>query len=50
MIEDYPYDGMDYRGDPDLVVPEGAHWDLIGTHFVFLTFFDLIIYAFFVAL
>ena len=30
MIEDYPYVGMDFRGDEDLVLPVGAHWDQLG--------------------
>jgi len=36
MIEDYPYAGMDFQGDLDLVLPEGAHWDISGIFFMFL--------------
>ena len=30
MIEDYAYAGLDFRGDPDLVLPEDAQWGNIG--------------------
>jgi len=30
MIEDYSYVGADFHGDPDLALPEGAHWGEIG--------------------
>jgi hypothetical protein len=30
MIEDYAYAGLDFRGDPDLVLPEDAQWGDIG--------------------
>jgi hypothetical protein len=30
MIEDYAYVGADFHGDPDLALPEGAHWGDIG--------------------
>ena len=26
-IEDFPYVGMDYRGDPETSLPPGAQWD-----------------------
>ena len=30
MVEDYAYAGLDFRGDPDLVLPEDAQWGNIG--------------------
>ena len=30
MIDDYAYVGLDFRGDPDLVLPEGSQWWNIG--------------------
>ena len=27
---EYPYAGMDFRGDPDLVLPDGEPWGAIG--------------------
>ena len=30
MIYDYAYVGLDFRGDPDLVLPEGFHWGDVG--------------------
>jgi hypothetical protein len=30
MIDDYAYVGLDFRGDPDLVLPEGSHWGDLG--------------------
>lgn len=47
LMIDYPYQGMDYSGDPDLLLPEGAHWDLTSTHSILLWFFFFVIYAFF---
>jgi hypothetical protein len=26
MVEDYAYAGLDFRGDPDLALPEGSQW------------------------
>jgi hypothetical protein len=36
MVDDYAYAGLDFRGDPDLVLPEDAQWGELGkkyTHF-----------------
>ena len=27
MVDDYGYVGIDFRNDPDLVLPEGEDWD-----------------------
>ena len=32
-IDDYAYAGVDFRGDPDLVLPEGAQSGAIGKFF-----------------
>lgn len=29
-FSEYPYAGMDFRGDPDLVLPDGDQWGAIG--------------------
>jgi hypothetical protein len=42
MVDDYPYAGLDFQGDPDLVLPEDAQWGDLGkkyTHFLFLNVF-----------
>jgi len=43
-IQDFPYAGVDFRGDPDMVLPQGEQWDDRGT--LFFTSF-LIMYIFF---
>jgi len=30
FFSEYPYAGMDFRGDPDLVMPAGEQWGVIG--------------------
>ena len=41
VFSEYPYVGMDFRGDPDLVLPDGEQWGAIGK------FFDhIIVYCF----
>jgi hypothetical protein len=30
MVDDYAYVGLDFRGDPDLALPEGSQWGDIG--------------------
>lgn len=27
VIQDFPYVGMDYHGDPDMILPLGEQWD-----------------------
>ena len=34
-VEDYPYVGMDFRGDLDLVLPPGAAWGTVGKFAIF---------------
>jgi hypothetical protein len=51
MVDDYAYAGLDFRGDPDLVLPEDAQWGELGkkyTIFSFLNVFvNFIIFKFF---
>jgi hypothetical protein len=47
MVDDYAYAGLDFRGDPDLALPEDAQWGDLGkkyTHFLFLNVFVLYVY------
>ena len=42
FYSEYPYAGMDFRGDPDLVLPAGEQWGAIGNffdHFLFIVQF-----------
>jgi hypothetical protein len=42
MVNGYAYVGLDFRGDPDLSLPEDAQWGDLGkkyTHFLFLNVF-----------
>ena len=36
MIDDYVYTRMDFRNDPDLVLPEGSQWGDLGKKNIFL--------------
>ena len=36
VIEDFPYAGMDFRGDENLALPEGMQWDVSGKFFPIL--------------
>jgi hypothetical protein len=31
VIEDFPYVGVDFKGNVDLMLPEGTWWDVSGT-------------------
>lgn len=37
VFSEYPYVGMDFRGDPDLVLPDGEQWGAIGKLFDHIT-------------
>lgn len=43
VVEDWPYAGTDFTGDPDLPLPEGEEWDeelgVISSDFMFYDFF-----------
>lgn len=30
VIQDFPYAGMDYHADPDMILPRGEQWDDSG--------------------
>ena len=36
-FSEYPYIGMDFRGDPDLVLPDGGQWGDLGKYFDLIT-------------
>ena len=38
-IQDFSYAGVDFRGDPDMVLPQGEQWDDRGT--LFFTSFQI---------
>ncbi len=50
VVEDWPYAGTDFTGDPDLLLPAGEDWDeelgknslLFFNVFIYLSFFLLI--------
>ena len=35
VLEQFPYIGLDFRGDPDLVLPPGGAWGEMGKYFLF---------------
>jgi hypothetical protein len=38
-LDDYPYAGIDFRGDPDMPLPPGATYGDIGNKFLNISFF-----------
>jgi len=36
MVEDYVYAKIEFRGDPDLALPEGYQWGDIGKRKIFI--------------
>ena len=47
VVEDWPYAGTDFTGDPDLPLPEGEEWDEeLGMIYLFF-FYVLCIFCFF---
>ena len=34
-LEQFPYAGLDFQGDPDLVLPPGGAWGEMGKYFLF---------------
>jgi hypothetical protein len=54
MVDDYAYAGLDFQGDPNLVLPENAQWGELGkkyTHFsilnVFMNFYHIQMFLFY---
>ena len=41
VFDEYLYAGMDFRGDPDVVLPTGEQWGVIGKRFdhIFVYYF-----------
>ncbi len=39
VVDDYPYAGLDFQGDPDLALLLNATWGEIGKDFLFYDFF-----------
>ena len=37
-LEQFPYAGMDFRGDPDLVLPPGGAWGELSNFLIFKIF------------
>jgi hypothetical protein len=44
MIEDYAYAGLDFRGDPDLILPEDTQWGDIGKKVTNFSSFKMFLY------
>jgi len=40
-VDDYLYARMDFRGDPNLVLPPDATWGTIGNNFLFFEFLKI---------
>jgi hypothetical protein len=34
MVDDYTYVDLDFRGDIDLVLPEGSQWGNLGKNYI----------------
>jgi len=45
-VEGFPYAGMDFRGDPELVLPPGRNWDESGM--CFLVFYHIYVFGIFI--
>jgi hypothetical protein len=49
MVDYYSYAGLDFRGDPDLALPEDAQWGDLGKKymhfFLFKCFFEFLSYS-----
>jgi hypothetical protein len=41
MVDDYAYVGLDFRGDPDLVLPEDAQWGELGKKYTIFVLLDV---------
>jgi hypothetical protein len=43
MVDDYAYVGLDFRGYPDLVLPEGARWGELGKKYTIFFFLNVFV-------
>lgn len=41
-IEDYAYPWLNFQGDLELALPEGAPWGKIGNHFLFFDYISFL--------
>ena len=41
MVDNYAYARLDFRGDPDLVLPEGFQWGDLGKKYI--CFYDVFV-------
>jgi hypothetical protein len=47
VVDDYGYTGIDFRNDPDMVLPEGEEWDsTLGKKHAISSFSSDIFYIF----
>ena len=44
-IQDFPYARIDFRGDPDMVLPPGEQWDESGK--ILFNIFSILIFCYF---
>ena len=49
-IDEYAYTDVNFRGDLDLALPEGAQWGAIGKNALTMFFYFLQVYTFFCVL
>jgi hypothetical protein len=49
MVDDYTYVVLDFRGDPELVLPEGSQWGNIGKYIFFYNVFVILKYVTFLS-
>jgi hypothetical protein len=43
-LDDYPYAGIDFKGDPDMPLPPGAAYGDIGNKFLNISFFCIFVF------
>ena len=43
MVDDYDYAGLDFRGDPDLVLPEDAQWGELDKKYTIFSFLNVFV-------
>ena len=43
-IQDFPYAGIDFRGDPDMALPPGEQWDESGKILFNFSYFNFFIF------
>jgi hypothetical protein len=48
MVDDYAYAGLDFRGDPDLALPEDAQWGDLGKKYTQFLFLNVFYFLFFI--